>query len=134
MKKIKIIVMILAVLLTFLSGCADSVVNKITFKNFALSKVYVNFRASVITIEAGSSIEVTDIPKGTYSYDTNYDVPIGTVTSTTDGAVTGEVNLDAGTKILVIYSSSFDDVNGVYTLSATISSSDATSSGDPTSP
>ena len=133
MKKILTLLFLLTICMSFLSGCSDKIDNKITFKNFASNKVFVNFRASLISVEAGESLDITEIPKGKYTYETTFEVPTGTTSSKTDGDVSGEVNLAAGTKILIVYSSTFAD--GVYTLSASVSSSDdQTSSGTPVSP
>jgi hypothetical protein len=133
MKKILTIITILAISMSFLSGCSDTVGNKITFQNFATNKVYINFRASLIPVDAGSSVEVTEIPRGKYAYETTYEVPQGTTTSKTEGEVSGQLTLAAGTQILIVYSSTFNQ--GVYTLGATISSSDDLSGGgDPVGP
>ena len=133
MKKILTLLFLLTICMSFLSGCSDKIDNKITFKNFASNKVFVNFRASLISVEAGESLDITEIPKGKYTYETTFEVPTGTTSSKTDGDVSGEVNLAAGTKILIVYSSTF--VDGVYTISASVSSSDdLTSSGTPVSP
>jgi hypothetical protein len=132
MKKILTTISILTIFMSFLSGCTSTVDNKITFQNFASNKIYVNFRASLITVEAGKSVEITEIQKGTYSYSTTYEVPSGTTSSSAEGDVTGEVNIVAGTKILVVYSSTF--IQGLYTLSATKTTSDDLSSGGDTDP
>ena len=60
MKKILTIITILTISLSFLSGCSDTVGTKITFLNFASNKVYINFRASLITVNAGESVDLTD--------------------------------------------------------------------------
>ena len=112
MKKILTLLFLLTICMSFLSGCSDKIDNKITFKNFASNKVFVNFRASLISVEAGESLDITEIPKGKYTYETTFEVPTGTTSSKTDGDVSGEVNLAAGTKILIVYSSTF--VDGVH--------------------
>jgi hypothetical protein len=116
------------VLLISLASCSSKVDNSITFKNMSSSTLYVNFRGEVITISEGETKIVKEIPKGTYEYSTTYSVPPSTISSGTQGAVSGQVILKAGTKILVLYSSNF--VNGVYTLYATISNSDDLDSGE----
>ena len=122
MKKILTIITILAISMSFLSGCSDTVGTKITFQNFASNKVFINFRASLIPVNAGEFVELTDVPKGKYAYETTYEVPLGTTSSTALGDVSGEVDLFAGTKILVVYGSTF--VDGVYTINATKTSTD----------
>jgi hypothetical protein len=132
MKKILSTITILTIFLSFLSGCTSTVDNKITFQNFASNKVYVNFRASLIAVEPGKSVDITEIQKGKYTYSTTYEVPTGTISSSAEGDVSGEVDLVAGTKILVVYSSTF--IQGLYTISATKTSSDDLSGGGDTDP
>ena len=122
MKKILTIITILTISLSFLSGCSDTVATKITFQNFASNKVYINFRASLIPVNAGESVDLTDVPKGTYVYETTFEIPFGTTSSVVVGDVSGEVELAAGTKILIVYASTFNDF--VYTISATKTSTD----------
>jgi len=134
MKKIVFTAGISIILVLFLSGCSSKIDNKITFQNYASNTIYVNFRATLITVEAGKSVEVTEIPRGEYSYETTYEVPAGTISAKAEGEVSGNVNLKAGTKILIVYSSTF--LEGTYTLGATLTSSDDLSGGgsDPVSP
>ena len=122
MKKILAIIAILTISLTFLSGCSETVGTKITFQNFASNKVFVNFRASLITVNAGESVEITDIPNGTYAYATTYEIPFGATSSSAEGDVAGEINLSAGTKVLIVYASTFVDF--IYRISATKTSTD----------
>jgi hypothetical protein len=129
MKKILAIITILTISMSFLSGCSETVGTKITFQNFASNKVYINFRASLITVNAGESVDITDVPKGTYAYATTYEIPFGTTSSTAEGDVSGEIALSAGTKVLIVYASTFVDF--IYRISATKTTSDDLSgSGD----
>ena len=135
MKKILTTITILTILMTFLSGCSSTVGTKITFQNFASNKVFINFRASIIPVNAGESVELTEIPKGLYAYETTYELPFGANSSISEGEVSGEVELAAGTKILIVYASTFVDF--VYRISATKTSSDDLSGGsdiDPVGP
>jgi hypothetical protein len=122
MKKILTIITFLAITMSFLSGCSDTVGTKITFENFASNKVFINFRASLITVDAGKSVDITEIPNGKYSYATTYQLPPGTISSTSEGDVSGEIELRAGTRVLIVYASTFIDF--VYTISATKTTSD----------
>ncbi len=128
MKSFLTIITFSLILMTFLSGCSDTVDNKITFTNFATNKVFVNFRAELKPVKSGETLVISDIDKGKYLYETTYEVPAGALSFKADGAVAGQVSLSAGTKILIVYSSTF--VDDVYTLSATISTSEGISSGD----
>lgn len=133
MKKILTLLLLTAISLSFLSGCSETVDNRITFKNDALYKVYVNFRASLITVEPGASAYLINVPKGTYTYETTFEVPPDPdITATTGDNLSGEVNLTAGTKILIYYTSTLNE--SIYTLFATITTSDNISTDDPLSP
>ncbi len=111
------------------SGCSSTVNNSITFKNLSASDLYINFRGEVITVPAGQTSIVKEIPKGQYTYATTYSVPSSASNSSEQGDLAGTVKITAGTKILVLYSSAF--INNVYYLSATLSNSDdqSTTSG-----
>lgn len=130
MKKTILLLSLMLVPTLFMTGCKSNVDNKLTFRNFASNTVYVNFRASLITVPAGESVQITEMPKGTYTYETTYEVPEGTVEAIATDKLSGVIELAAGTKILIVYSSTFNE--GVYTISATITSSDDQS--DPVSP
>jgi hypothetical protein len=114
----------------FINGCSGKVNNSVTFKNLSQGTVYVNFRADAIPVSPGNSSIVQEIPKGIYNYSTTFSVPAGVISSTSQGAVSGNLTIVAETKILIIYSSTL--VNGTYTLFATISSSD--NQGTPSGP
>ncbi len=135
MKKILTIIAFLAISMSFLSGCSETVGTKITFQNGASNMVKVNFRASEIIVEAGKSVDITDTPRGKYAYETTYQLPPGTTSSSAEGDVSGEIELSAGTRVLIVYSSTF--VGGVYIISATKTTSDDLSGGgdiDPVGP
>jgi hypothetical protein len=135
MKKILTIIAFLAISMSFLSGCSETVGTKITFQNFASNKVFINFRASLITVDAGKTVDITDTPKGNYAYATTYQVPPGTTSSSAEGDVSGVIELTAGTRVLIVYGSTF--VDGVYIINATKTTSDDLSGGgdiDPVGP
>jgi hypothetical protein len=135
MKKILIKIAFLAISMSFLSGCSETVGTKITFQNFASNKIFINFRASLITVDAGKTVDITDTPKGNYAYATTYQVPPGTTSSSAEGDVSGEIELFAGTRVLIVYGSTF--VDGVYLINATKTTSDDLSGGggiDPVGP
>ena len=135
MKKILTIITLLAITMLFLSGCSDSVGTKITFQNFASNKIFINFRASLITVDAGKTVDITDTPRGNYAYATTFQLPPGTTSSSAEGDVSGEIELAAGTKVLIVYASTF--VGGVYIINATKTTSDNLSGGggiDPVGP
>jgi len=111
------------VLTVFLQlGCSGSINNSITFKNLSDGDIFINFRGSEITVAAGQTTVVSNIPKGKYSYFTTYTVPAGVTGSSAQGNMSGTVTLNAGTKIQLIYASVI--LNGTYNISVTVSDSD----------
>ena len=103
-------------------SCSGDLENSIKFRNLAQESIRINFRGEEIRVTPGNTAEVKNIPKGTYTYNTTYTVPASTLSASTQGAVSGDVTISVGTKVLIIYSSTF--IDKVYTLYATISSSD----------
>lgn len=129
MKKIFIILVLTSISVFTFVSCSSTVNNGITFQNLASGDVHVNFLAKLTTVKSGETVELTSLPKGTFTYSTTYQVP-GGLPSEADGDVAGEMVLKAGTKILVVYSSII--VEGIYKISATKSSSDdINDEGDP---
>lgn len=122
MKKILILLVLTSLCaITFIS-CSTSVNNGITFKNFASGDIHVNFRATLTTVKAGEEVTLSNLPKGLFEYNTTYEVPAGIQSSTAEGDILGELDIKAGTKILIVYSSIVTE--NVYKLSATKTSSD----------
>ena len=117
--------LLISLIISFLliSGCSGKVNNSVTIQNLSGGTVYLNFRGNVITAVSGTNVSVSEIPKGTYLYSTTYSVPSGVLTSSTQGAVAGTLKITAGTRILIIYSSTL--INGAYILFASVSSSDS---------
>jgi len=134
MKKIITTIIFLLFIALLSAACSDTVGTKLTFKNFASGKIYVNFRANLINVNSGETVILKDIPQGTYSYETTFEVPPGATSALTDGAVSGQLDFTAGTEFLIVYSSTFAD--SVYTLSASLSSNTDLSAGngDPIGP
>jgi len=130
MKKILILLVLTSLCaITFIS-CSTSVNNGITFKNLASGDIHINFRATLTTVKAGETVTLSNLPKGTFEYNTTYEIPAGVNSSEAGGDVAGELNIKAGTKILIVYSSVIEE--NVYRLSATKTSSDDLSdTGDP---
>jgi len=110
----------------FVSGCKTTVTNSVTFKSIAIGNMYVNFMGETFTIVPNSSKTVRNIPKGTYTYSTSYDIPAGVTTASTSGAVNGSVIMNADTRITVLYTSSIQGVGTTlnYLVNASISSND----------
>ena len=110
-----------------LSGCSGKVNNSVTVQNLTLGTVYLNFRGSVVTAASGASATVSEIPKGSYTYNTTVSAPSGvTSVPTLQGDFKGTLIINAGTHISIVYSSTL--VNGAYSVFATVSSSDSQTS------
>jgi hypothetical protein len=131
--------LILAALVAFVVlssiNCEKSVDNSLTFKNLASGGIIINFKGTDYRVASGSTLRLTELDKGMYSYATTYEIPAGASGGTSQGDVSGTVTLNAGTHILVLYSSTV--TAGTYTLYATISNSDDQTPEDdnnPTSP
>ncbi len=130
MKKTFTFLFLISLILLSANGCKTTVDNRMSFNNLSSTDLIVNFRGQDIKVATGQRVDIKEIPKGTYNYATTFTIPAGATSSTTFGDVSGTVTIKAGTKILVIYTSTL--LKGVFTLSATLSSSDDQS--NPTSP
>ena len=130
MKKILLLFVLTSLCaITFIS-CSTTVNNGITIKNLASGDIHLNFRATLTTVRAGEEVTLSGIPKGSFEYNTTYEIPAGIISSTAEEGVSGQLTIKAGTKILIIYSSAI--IEDVYILSATLTSSDDLSDeGDP---
>lgn len=132
MKKDKILLPVLIVFALFLSRCEGDLNNNFTFRNLSAGKLLINFRAKVVEVPVGKTVSINDVPKGTFAFSTIYEVPAGTVSSTVQGDVSGNVVFKQSTKVLVLYTSTFSD--SAYTLYASLTSNDDLSTDNPTEP
>ena len=130
MKKHYLFLFLFSLTTLFFQGCKTTVDNRISFNNLSGSDLIINFRGQDIKVDVGQKVDINEIPKGTYTYATSFSIPVGATTASTFGEVSGSVNIKAKTKILIIYTSTL--LNGIFTLTATFSSSDDQS--NPTSP
>jgi hypothetical protein len=132
LKKDKILLPVLIVFALFLSSCEGDLNNNFTFRNLSAGKLLINFRAKVVEVPVGKTVSINDVPKGTFAFSTIYEVPAGTVSSTVQGDVSGNVVFKQSTKVLVLYTSTFSD--SAYTLYASLTSNDDLSTDNPTEP
>ncbi|GBD87198.1 hypothetical protein BMS3Abin03_01125 [bacterium BMS3Abin03] len=128
MKKIITTIIFLLVIALLSAACSDTVGTKLILKNSASNKISVNFRATLITVTSGETVILNDIPKGTYSYETTFELPSGATSWLTEGAISGQLDFTAGTEFLIVYSSTL--IDSIYTISASLSSNTDLSSGD----
>jgi hypothetical protein len=105
-----------------LMSCESNIQNSITFENLASNDVHVNFRGQRIDVTAGSTVKISEIDKGEFTYDTVYEIPAEATSTNASENLAGTFVIEAATKILVIYSSTLE--SGVYYISASITSSD----------
>jgi len=134
MKYVLISFLLITLSLTLIN-CSDGPINKITLQNIAEGDVYLNFRGSQTLVPSGSTVELQDIDKGEYEYETVYEVPSGATSFSAEGEMSGTLILTAGTKILVIYSSVFSE--GSYSIFASVTNSNDLTEGilpDPIGP
>jgi hypothetical protein len=110
----------------FFYSCSTSYNDQITLDNQSSSDISFNFRGEVVSAAAGSTVYIKEVPQGTYDYSTSYSLPAGATSSTTEGNFQGNVTMNAGTKILFLFSSTLN--SGSYTIYVTESNSDDQSS------
>jgi hypothetical protein len=133
--KQKAIFLFLILLSVSLSSCSDNPINTVTIQNWTEYDVSLNFKGTLTDVPAGTSTQLTDILNGEYEYETIFAVPNGAAYAVSETCA-GTLVLKAGTKVLIIYTSSFDGTT--YSLSASITTSENLSEGgilpDPISP
>ncbi len=120
MKHIFISISLIILLLTLVS-CSDDPINSITFQNNAAGDVIVSFRGESIEVPSGQVIELTEVDKGEFEYETIYSIPAGATSAAAEGDMSGTFELIAGAKILVVYTSVLAE--GSYTIFASVTSS-----------
>jgi hypothetical protein len=118
-------------LLFSLWGCSNN--NQLTIQNQAQGTIYINFRASIDSVYPGGKSTLTDIPNGSYNYNTTFELPSGVTSWAANGsAASGQMTFDKkNTQILLLYSST--TLTGVYTVYVNESSTDPVSVSSPTS-
>jgi len=121
--KNKLFLLSIILLVVSFIGCSDGPINRVTFQNMAAGDVFLNFRGEKIDVPAGSIVQLEEILAGEYEYETIFSVPAGATGFSAEGEISGTFKLRAGTKVLVIYTSVFDE-EGSYTIYASVVSSD----------
>ena len=125
--KQKAIYFALLILSVGLISCSsDDPINTITIQNWASNDVYVNFKGSLTDVpantSAGETIQLTNILQGEYEYETIYTIPSTATKFSASESCAGTLVLNAGTQILIIYTSVF--IDNEYSISASITTSD----------
>ncbi len=119
---------IVIVVISFTS-CQPFIENKITVKNQADGDVQLIVAGKTYEITANTNLVLPDFPKGIFTYETVYRVPSGISAATSEGDVAGNMVLNAGTEILLQYTSVTQDSS--YTIYGILSSSDDVNRVDP---
>jgi hypothetical protein len=127
MKQKAIYFFLLILSIGLLSCSSDDPINTISIENWASNDVSVNFKGSLTDVPAGATVQLTDILQGEYEYETIYEIPSGATSFDASESCAGTLVLNAGTKILIIYTSVF--IDGGYSISASITTSDNLSEG-----
>ena len=130
MKK-QIVILFSMVILSVISftGCEPLIENKITARNLAAAEVRLNIRGQLYSIPAGETLILNDFKKGTFEYETIYSVPAGATEFSAEGDVAGEMVLNAGTEVLIVYTSTLVDES--YTVYGSMTSTDDINRPDP---
>jgi hypothetical protein len=130
MKKHLIVLFTLAVMsIISFTGCEPFIENKITVLNNADGDVRLNVAGKTYEVAANSSLILPDFRKGTFAYSTIYNIPLGFSDGGAEGDVSGNFVLNAGTEILLQYSSVKADSS--YTIFGVLTSSDDVNREDP---
>jgi hypothetical protein len=111
------------------TGCEPFIENKITVENRATGDVKFIIAGKTYDVAASSSLVLPDFKKGTFEYSTIYKIPFGITDASTEGDVAGNMVLNAGTEISLIYTSVIDSTK--YTLFGVLTSSDDVNREDP---
>lgn len=128
-KQLIILFTLVAISLIAFTNCEPFIQNKITFRNLAAADVKVNIRAHLYNVPSGETIILSDFKKGTFEYESIYSLPFGATEFTAVGDVSGEMVLNAGTEILLVYTSVL--VDSQYTIYGSMTSSDDVNRVDP---
>jgi hypothetical protein len=130
MRKQLLVLFTLAVIsIISFTGCEPFIENKITVQNQAAGDVQFIIAGKTYDVLANSSLVLPDFKKGTFVYETIYHVPFGITDASAEGDVAGNMVLNAGTEILLKYTSIVD--TSKYTLFGILSSSDDVNRVDP---
>lgn len=130
MRKQLLVLFTLAVIsIVSFTGCEPFIENKITVENRASGDVKFIIAGKTYDVAANSSLVLPDFKKGTFAYETVYSVPFGITDASAEGAVAGNMVLNAGTEISLIYTSIMDETT--YTLFGVLTSSDDVNRVDP---
>ena len=127
-KQIIILFTLVTISVISFTSCEPFIENKITAINNADYNVTLTLRGKSYPIPTGESLILNDFKKGSFEYSTVYVVPNG-LTPAAEGDVAGTFVLNAGTELLLVYTSITDASS--YTIYGVLSSSDDVNRVDP---
>jgi len=128
-KQLIILFTLVAISVISFTSCEPFIENKITIKNLAAGEIKLNIRAQLYDIAPGQTRVLSDFKKGTFEYETIYSIPLGATAFSAEGDVVGKMILNAGTEVLIVYTSTLDA--GTYTIYGSMTSSDDVNRVDP---
>jgi len=128
-KQLIVLCTLVAISVITFTSCEPFIENKITIKNLSASDIKLNIRAQLYDIASGQTRVFSDFKKGTFEYETIYSVPLGATAFSAEGDVAGQMLLNAGTEVLIVYTSTIDA--GTYTIYGSMTSSDDVNRVDP---
>ena len=128
-KQLIVLFTLVAISLISFTSCEPFIENKITVLNQADGNVELVVAGKSYKILAHTNLVLSDFPKGTFTYETIYQIPLGISVAKAQGEVAGNMVLNAGTEILLKYISVIEDSS--YTIFGILSSSDDVNRVDP---
>jgi len=128
-KQLIVLFTLVTISLISFTSCEPFIENKIVARNLAAADVQLNIRGQIHNVAPGQTLIINDFKKGTFEYETIYSVPVGATEFSSEGDVSGEMVFNAGTEVLLVYTSTL--VEGAYTVYGSMTSSDDINRVDP---
>ena len=130
MKK-QIIILFALVVISVISftACEPFIENKIIVKNLAAGDIQLNIKGKLHDVPSGQTVILNDFKKGTFEYETIYAVPVGATDFSAEGDVAGEMVFNAGTEVLLVYTSTLTE--GAYVVYGSMTTTDDVNRVDP---
>lgn len=129
-KQLIVLFTLVAISLISFTSCEPFIENKIVIRNDAFEAVQLNIRGQLHAVSGdGGVLILNDFKKGTFEYETIYTLPTGITKFSAQGDVLGEMVLNAGTEVLLVYTSVI--VDSEYVIYGSMTSSDDVNRIDP---
>lgn len=116
--KLKFVIALLALISFSFISCSDSPENQFKIINNSAADLELNFRGELVVVPSGSEIIVSDLPNGSFGYESVFVLPAGITDLTIEGAASGVIQFFGGTKALLYIISNTTD--GSMTISASL--------------